>query len=127
AAICTRSWSSIKLLRRRTDDKGRRGWIGRKGRNCSRAYGGRYFPSRPSRPSRPSCPMYNRSVAASQMIVSAFARRGGGRGKSELRRAVRRVTPGQGNLKESGTENTQPTAGRKAGRADARKGGRWQW
>ena len=30
-------------------------------------------------------------------------------GKSELRRAVRRVTPGQGNLKESGTENTQLT------------------
>ena len=29
-------------------------------------------------------------------------------GKSELRRAVRRVTPGQGDLKESGTENTQP-------------------
>jgi hypothetical protein len=26
-------------------------------------------------------------------------------GKSELRRAVRRVTPGQGDLKESGTEN----------------------
>jgi len=26
-------------------------------------------------------------------------------GKSELRRAVRRVTPGQGNLKDSGTEN----------------------
>jgi hypothetical protein len=30
------------------------------------------------------------------------------RGKSELRRAVRRVTPGQGDLKDSGTENTQP-------------------
>ncbi len=30
------------------------------------------------------------------------------RGKSELRRAVRRVTPGQGDLKESGTENTPP-------------------
>src|SRR6266853_244421 len=29
-------------------------------------------------------------------------------GKSELRRAVRRVTPGQGNLKESGTENIPP-------------------
>ncbi len=48
-------------------------------------------------------------------------------GKSELRRAVRRVTPGQGNLKESGTENTQPTAGRKACRAEARKGGGGQW
>jgi len=32
----------------------------------------------------------------------------GERGKSELRRAVRRVTPGQGNLKESGTENIPP-------------------
>jgi hypothetical protein len=40
-------------------------------------------------------------------------------GKSELRRAVRRVTPGQGDLKESGTENTQP--------AFARKGGGEQW
>ena len=29
-------------------------------------------------------------------------------GKSELRRAVRRVIPGQGDLKESGTENTPP-------------------
>jgi hypothetical protein len=29
-------------------------------------------------------------------------------GKSELRWAVRRVTPGQGNLKESGTENIPP-------------------
>src|SRR4029079_18187181 len=34
-------------------------------------------------------------------------------GKSELRRAVRRVTPGQGNLKDSGTENIPP---RKKGR-----------
>ena len=31
-------------------------------------------------------------------------------GKSELRRAVRRVTPGQGNLKDSGTENIPPCA-----------------
>ena len=29
-------------------------------------------------------------------------------GKSELRRTVRRVTPGQGDLKESGTENIPP-------------------
>ncbi len=36
-------------------------------------------------------------------------------GKSELRRAVRRVTPGQGNLKESGTENTPPAFARKGG------------
>jgi hypothetical protein len=32
-----------------------------------------------------------------------------GGGKSELQRAVRRVTPGQGNLTDSGTENTQLT------------------
>ena len=36
-------------------------------------------------------------------------------GKSELRRAVRRVTPGQGNLKESGTENIPPAFARSAG------------
>jgi len=48
-------------------------------------------------------------------------------GKSELRRAVRRVIPGQGDLKESGTENTQPTASRKACRAEAREGGGGQW
>ena len=36
------------------------------------------------------------------------ARVAAGRGKSELRRAVRRVTPGQGNLKESGTEKIPP-------------------
>jgi len=36
-------------------------------------------------------------------------------GKSELRRAVRRVTPGQGNLKESGTENIPPAVARFAG------------
>jgi len=35
----------------------------------------------------------------------AEARRAKAGGKSELRRAVRRVTPGQGNLKDSGTEN----------------------
>ena len=33
-------------------------------------------------------------------------------GKSELRRAVRRVTPGRGNPTESGTENTQLTLAR---------------
>ena len=44
--------------------------------------------------------LYNRTFAASQ---TAARRKVGG--KSELRRAVRRVTPGQGNLKESGTEN----------------------
>src|SRR3954462_4249795 len=31
-------------------------------------------------------------------------------GKSELRRAVRRVTPGRGNSKDSGTENIPPRA-----------------
>ena len=52
-----------------------------------------------------------------------------GRGKSELRRAVRRVTPGQGNLKESGTENIPPdfapSALRRAGPrvCAARRGG----
>ena len=47
-------------------------------------------------------------------------------GKSELRRAVRRVTPGQGNLKDSGTENIQPTAGRKPA-APKPSGGGGQW
>src|SRR5204862_3142429 len=37
------------------------------------------------------------------------ASRASARGKSELRRAVRRVTPGRGNPKESGTENIPPT------------------
>jgi hypothetical protein len=50
--------------------------------------------------------MYNRSFAASQ---TAARRKAGG--KSELRRAVRRVTPGQGNLKESGTEKIPPLEG----------------
>jgi len=40
-------------------------------------------------------------IAASQTTAGALRIRG----KSELRRAVRRVTPGQGNLKDSGTEN----------------------
>ena len=43
--------------------------------------------------------------------LHAAARKASAGGKSELRRAVRRVTPGQGNLKESGTENIPPTAG----------------
>ena len=41
------------------------------------------------------------------------ALRHGRRGKSELRRAMRRVTPGQGDLKESGTENIPPVEARK--------------
>ena len=40
-------------------------------------------------------------------------------GKSELRRAVRRVTPGQGDLKESGTENIPPELCRSAGEGGA--------
>ena len=52
----------------------------------------------------------DRTAAVGQMIAVRLARRGESKGgKSELRRAVRRVTPGQGNLKESGTENTQLT------------------
>jgi len=52
-------------------------------------------------------------IAASQTTadVQARIRKGPGpfvRGKSELRRAVRRVTPGQGDLKDSGTENIPP-------------------
>ena len=45
-------------------------------------------------------------------------------GKSELRRAVRRVTPGRGNSKDSGTENIPPVfalgsrAGVKAGKGE---------
>ena len=42
-------------------------------------------------------------------------REGEARGKSELRRAVRRVTPGQGNLTDSGTENIPPAEARKGG------------
>src|SRR6187549_814711 len=49
---------------------------------------------------------HNWKVAVSQTIAPSEARNAESRGgKSELRRAVRRVTPGQGNLTESGTEN----------------------
>src|SRR5262245_50902598 len=56
---------------------------------------------------------------------------GGGGGKSELRRAVRRLTAGRGDPKESGTEKIPPTAGRKACRARVKRCGksaprRWQ-
>ena len=44
-------------------------------------------------------------------------------GKSELRRAVRRVTPGQGNLKESGTENIPPAVARQRSQARECEGG----
>ena len=42
-------------------------------------------------------------------------------GKSELRRVVRRVTPGRGNSKESGTENT-PLTGAPASPGQTSKG-----
>jgi hypothetical protein len=44
------------------------------------------------------------------LALAAPAERVEARGKSELRRAVRRVTPGRGNPKDSGTENTQLTS-----------------
>src|SRR5262245_34461304 len=44
------------------------------------------------------------------------------RGKSELRRAVRRVTPGQGNLKESGTENIPPAFALGSSHRELRRG-----
>ena len=58
--------------------------------------------------------LYSVSCLLSSDSVSSVVRRRsgpgdrlreGGGGKSELRRAVRRVTPGRGNSKESGTEN----------------------
>jgi hypothetical protein len=45
--------------------------------------------------SAPVVMKYNEKVAVGQMIACRKAR-----GKSELRRAVRRVTPGQGDLKD---------------------------
>ena len=54
--------------------------------------------------------LYNHTFAASQ---TAARRKVGG--KSELRRAVRRVTPGRGNPKDSGTENIPPASARSAG------------
>ena len=57
-------------------------------------------------PKHPRTDVVQCSVAAGQ--TAASRKRGG---KSELRRAVRRVTPGQGNLKDSGTENIPPTDG----------------
>ena len=62
--------------------------------------------------------MDNERVAAAQTIarvrtqdlagLPAEARRAEAGGKSELHRAARRVTPGQGNLTDSGTENIPP-------------------
>ena len=42
-------------------------------------------------------------------VVSEVRGAGSRGGKSELRRAVRRLTTGQGDLKESGTENIPPS------------------
>src|SRR5206468_9056054 len=112
--ICTRNSSSIRSRRKRTDDSGR--IAGRAGRAGVRSS------IQPIPPIRPILPMYNRSRRSEPDDRSTFALFGryggqasglvppkpGGRrrrGKSELRRAVRRITPGQGNLKESGTEN----------------------
>ena len=51
-----------------------------------------------------------KTAAVGQTIVVRSSRkRAKEEGKSELRRAVRRVTPGRGNPKDSGTENTPPT------------------
>jgi hypothetical protein len=51
--------------------------------------------------------VYNQTFAVSQTAVRCRRKAMAG-GKSELRRAVRRVTPGQGDLKDSGTENIPP-------------------
>jgi hypothetical protein len=56
------------------------------------------------------------AAAADQTTVRLRTRCARARGKSELRRAVRRVTPGRGNSKESGTENIQLTSARPSGR-----------
>ncbi len=61
------------------------------------------------------------TAAAGQTIARFHTK---ARGKSELRRAVRRVTPGQGNLKESGTENTQLTSGGDLGQAMVKRCGK---
>ena len=61
------------------------------------------------------------TAAVNQMIVRLrLARRATAGGKSELRRAVRRVTPGQGDLKESGTENIPLAFARSAWRRRVR-------
>ena len=44
------------------------------------------------------------------------------RGKSELRRAVRRITSGRGNSKDSGTENTPLAVGSGFSRTFGSKG-----
>ena len=56
--------------------------------------------------------LYDPGFAVSQTAVRRRRKVMAG-GKSELRRAVRRVTPGQGNLKESGTEKIPLAVARK--------------
>src|SRR5205823_1845778 len=86
---CTRSSSSTRFRRRPTGDEGQERRDGQEG----------YL----------SCPHSTIQTSQQAGQPPAFARlRASARGKSELRRAVRRVTPGQGDLKDSGTENTQP-------------------
>ena len=61
------------------------------------------------------------TAAVNQTIVLRLAHGESRGGKSELRRAVRRVTPGRGNPKESGTENIPPTVapeGAKVGKGE---------
>ena len=55
---------------------------------------------------------FRRSMADNRrpkLVPSARTRRAKEGGKSELQRAVRRVTPGRGNSKDSGTENIPPS------------------
>jgi len=78
---------------------------------------------RTGRIGRKGCPalaLYNPIFAVSQTAAAPERRKARRRGgKSELRRAVRRLTPGQGNLKDSGTENIPPAlAGRQPGEGE---------
>ena len=74
---------------------------------------------RPVRRVQPVPPAaYNDEFAVSQTTAPLKSARAKAGGKSELRRAVRRVTPGQGNLKESGTENIPPAVARSEGRVE---------
>jgi len=69
-----------------------------------------YLPDLPHPPYLPHLP----GVQSNRRSKPDDRRRASAGGKSELRRTVRRVTPGQGDLKDSGTENIPPvTAGLK--------------
>src|SRR5207245_11636469 len=84
------SWSSTRSRRRRTDRT--------------------VQPDLPIQPILPA--LYNGLFAAGRTTAPSEARSAESRGgKSELRRAVRRVTPGQGDLKDSGTETIPPRKG----------------